>query len=264
MKNIAVIGCGWLGSEVAKKLLAKKNFVHGTSRKIERLEKLIKLGLDPHELSYDDFSNRQEWMSDCDVLVLNIPPSDFKFLYAEKMVEISKNMKENAQILFISSTSVYENNDGVVTENTNATGGPRNGKWVLDAEKSLAEIHGDHLTILRMSGLVGRERHPVKYMSGKTYDFGGNPVNLIHREDCVGLIETVIDKEIKGVTINGVCEENPTRAEYYSFAAKQMKIAPPLFSNSNAKDFKKVESLVIEDMGYKMKYPSPYDFPFPA
>jgi nucleoside-diphosphate-sugar epimerase len=261
MKNIAIIGCGWLGSELAKALLKKNYTVHGSSRKKERLQSLIAKGLIPHQMNYADFSSAQAWMHECDILVLNIPPSDFKFLYAEKMVEVSKNMKKDAQIIFISSTSVYANNDGIVTEKTKATGGPRNGKWVLDAEERLADNHKNNLTIIRMSGLIGGERHPVKYMSEKEYEFGGNPVNLIHRDDCVGLIELVINKNIRGKIINGVCEENPTRKDYYTFAAEQLNLAPPVFLKTEAKGFKQINSEIMNEIGYKMKYQSPFEFP---
>lgn len=261
MKNIAIIGCGWLGSELANELLKKKHTVHGSSRKIERLQSLSENGLIPHQMNYADFSQAQEWMNECDVLVLNIPPSDFKFLYAEKMVGVSKNMKKDAQIIFISSTSVYANNDGIVTEKTKATGGPRNGKWVLDAEEQLATAHKTNLTIIRMSGLVGGERHPAKYMSGKEYEFGGNPVNLIHRDDCVGLIELVIKKNIRGQIINGVCEENPSREDYYTHAAEKLNIAPPVFLKTETKGFKKIDSEMMEEIGYKMKFTSPFEFP---
>lgn len=261
MKRIAIIGCGWLGSSLAMNLLQTNLKVHGTSRSKENINELIEQGLIPHLLQYENFNEPQNWMNECDVLVLNIPPSDFKFLYAEKMVEVSKNMKKDAQIIFISSTSVYTNNDGIVTEKTKATGGPRNGKWVLDAEEQLATAHKTNLTIIRMSGLVGGERHPAKYMSGKEYEFGGNPVNLIHRDDCVGLIELVINKNIRGKIINGVCEENPTRKDYYTYAAEKMYLAPPVFLSSEAKGFKRIDSEILGEIGYKMKFASPFEFP---
>jgi nucleoside-diphosphate-sugar epimerase len=261
MKKIAVVGCGWLGSSLANELLNKGYEVHGTSRDIDNLVDLIDSGMVAHQLEYENMDTPQDWLKECEVLVLNIPPSGFRFLYAEKMVAIAKNIRPSAHLLFISSTSVYADNDGIVTENTPAEGGKRNGNWVIDAEQALQKHFAQQLCIIRMSGLVGGKRHPVNYMSGKSYDFGGNPVNLIHREDCVGLIRTVIEKEITGVIINGVCEENPTREEYYTFAAKQLNINPPLFLSSKAKNFKKIESLVRQKIGYKMKYGSPFDFP---
>lgn len=261
MKKIAVIGCGWLGSALANELLKKNYEVHGTSRDIDKLVDLIDGGLVAHQLEYENMDKPQKWLNTCETLVLNIPPSGFRFLYAEKMVAIAKNIHPDAQLIFISSTSVYADNDEIVTENTPADGGKRNGNWVIDAEEALQKLFPQQLCIIRMSGLVGGKRHPVRYMSGKQYDFGGNPVNLIHRDDCVGIIQTCIEKDIRQKIINGVCDENPTRAAYYGFAAKELGIAPPVFENLEARGFKQIDSIALKEIGYTMKYKSPFDFP---
>ena len=127
--KIAVVGCGWLGSPLALKLIEKGFTVSGTSRDKIKLATLVEKGLDAYQLKFEDFDKNNEWLNEMDVLVLNIPPSNFKFTYAEKMLNLTKSLNSKAKVIFISSTSVYENNDNKVDENTEATGGKRNGKW---------------------------------------------------------------------------------------------------------------------------------------
>ena len=258
--KIAVVGCGWLGLPLASSLVQKSFEVHGTSRDEEKVLFLKEKGIVSHLLSSKNF-NSIDWLNKVDVLVLNIPPSDFKSIYGEKMLEISNNLKENSKIIFISSTSVYKNNDSIVDESSDAKGGARNGKNVLEAEQMLQKKWRNNLTIVRMSGLVGGNRHPAKYMAGKHYKNGDNPVNLIHLEDCCGIIESVIDQGFWGKIVNGVCEENPSKNEYYTFSAKKLGVEPPVFSDGSG-DFKKIDSIILgNELNYDLKYKSPYDFP---
>lgn len=46
-KQIAIMGCGWLGAPLAEKLLAEGWEVYGSSRSLANLEGLQALGLKP-------------------------------------------------------------------------------------------------------------------------------------------------------------------------------------------------------------------------
>ena len=112
-----------------------------------------------------------------------------------------------------------------------------------------------------MSGLVGGERHPAKFMSGKTYSNGDNPVNLIHLKDCMGIITSVIEQNFWGQIVNGVCAENPSKKEYYTFVATKLGVEPPVFSDGKG-DFKEIESVVVgRGLEYELEFKSPFDFP---
>lgn len=258
--KIAVVGCGWLGLPLAITLVKKSYRVHGTSRNEEKLLSLERKGIAPHLLDSAGFKS-MEWLKNIDILVLNIPPSDFKSDYGEKMLEISNNLEGSAKIIFVSSTSVYKNCDCAIDESFEAKGGPRNGQYVLDAEQKLQKKWGSQLSIIRMSGLVGENRHPVRFMSGRHYENGDNPVNLIHLEDCCGLIEAVIEQDFWGEVINGVCNENPSKEKYYRFAAEKLNIKSPTFESGKA-GFKEIHSAIVGNvLKYKFKYNSPFDFP---
>ena len=260
-KQIAVVGCGWLGFPLAKKLVEDNHMVYGTSRDDQKLKKLEENGIKAQKFTYADFDKTHAWLAKCDFLIINIPPSDFKFTYAEKMQTLTKSLNDKAKVIFVSSTSVYADKNKTVFESTPTTGDNRSGKWVREAENLLSKKLKNRLTIIRMAGLVGKERHPVKFMSGKSYSGAEAPVNLIHLEDCIGIIQKVIDSNYWGEILNGCSLHHPSKTSFYSHFAEKLNIPPPEFTNDPV-DYKIVDaSKVQNELGYKFKYENPFDFP---
>jgi NAD dependent epimerase/dehydratase family enzyme len=71
--------------------------------------------------------------------------------------------------------------------------------------------------VVRFGGLIGEDRHPVKFLSGrKNVEQPDSPVNLIHQNDCIGILLTLIEKEIYGEVFNAVAPSHPTRKTYYT------------------------------------------------
>ena len=261
-KKIAVVGCGWLGLPLAEKLIDKGNDVHGTTRSIEKLKLLKSKGINAHQLIFDNSPIALQWLNKCDVIILNIPPSKLQTSYAKELCKLVENTNALAKIIFISSTSVYPNNNSIVDENTPINSETKNAYAIVTAEQKIKAIVGKRLTIIRFAGLVGGERHPVKYMSGKSYENGGAPVNLIHLEDCIQLIESIIKEDFWGQVINGCCSEHPSKKSYYTFAAKKLAVPPPIFKCQTKGTYKKVVSNILPTIkSFNYRYTSPYDFP---
>ena len=90
---------------------------------------------------------------------------------------------------------------------------------------------------------------------------GNKPVNLIHLDDCIGIINHVIEQNIWGEVINGCCPEHPTRDEFYKKAAIVADVEPPLFDFSTEFKFKKVGTVKLTNqLGYTFKFQSPLDW----
>lgn len=260
-KIYGVVGCGWLGLQIAQKWVDEKKTVHGTTTTKDKLKELESKGIVAHYLDNKQEEKETKWLNEVDVLLLNIPPSNLKDAYATFMMKIAKQVKQDAKIIFISSTSVYANNNKEVTEESELEGTRRNSAYLIDAEKMLEDFAKGRLTIIRFAGLVGGDRNPAKYMTGRTISGGGEPVNLIHQEDCIGIIDHIIDNSIWGEIFNGSTAVHPTKKEYYTFAAKKLNIEPPTFDDKN-NDYKIINgSKIVEQFGYSYKYNDPFDFP---
>ena len=260
-KIYGVVGCGWLGLSMAQKGIKEERSVHGTTTTKEKIKDLESEGIVVHLLDSKKDEKDLKWLNQVDVLLLNIPPSSLKERYGDFMMKIAKQVKSDAKIIFISSTSVYANNNQVVTEESELEGTRRNSSYIINAEKQLEDFAKDRLTIIRMSGLVGKERNPAKYMKAREIRGGKEPVNLVHLEDCMGIIDHIIDSSIWGEIFNASAAKHPSKEEYYTFAAEKLKIEPPTF-NSKPQAYKIIDGeKLVKKFGYSYAYDDPHSFP---
>lgn len=260
-KRWGIIGCGWLGLPFAKQLIENGAQVIGSTTSPEKMEVLRAYGISPVLLSLSEGNIPQHSFDECDHILLNIPPSSLKENYANQLLKLSSQFKPESKIIFISSTSVYSDNNQIATEQDELDGDGRNAPYIIQAEKKLIEKLQKRLTIIRMAGLVGGNRNPVKFMSGKKYENGKNIINLIHLDDCIGLINKVEHENYFGEIINGCTSEHPTKMDYYTWAAEQINVLPPIFKDNEGK-WKEISNKKSTcSLQYQYKYGSPFDFP---
>lgn len=256
-----IIGCGWLGLPYAKYLTGNGIEVVGTTTSPEKLKKLDELGIVPILLSLKENQVIGAELATCNYILLNIPPSSLQDKYAERLSALAKQFNPKSKVIFISSTSVYSDKNQVAQENDELDGEGRNAPFIIEAERELDKVLEERLTIIRMAGLVGGDRHPAKFMSGKNYQEGMNRVNLIHLEDCIGIINKVKQENYFGEILNGCTTEHPNKMNYYKHAAEKLNIIPPSFQQNEGR-WKKVSNKKSKtSLNYSYKYDSPYDFP---
>ena len=254
-----VIGLGWLGLPLAKELVAAGFSVTGTTRQRTVLSDEINL------LNYEPkngvSTDLKRALTAADCVVFAFPPNRSSFeQYASDCVQIAGECSKTARILMISSTGVYPEKNGFVVE-TDTDLLPDTTNSLLFAERSLATILGDRLTIIRMAGLIGGNRYPVRAMaaSGKSYP-ANELVNVVHQNDAVACCLHVIKYGHWGLTVNCCTSEHPTKKSFYSWMANQLKSALPEFVESAATG-KIVRNDFSQAIGFKYRYPSPFDFP---
>jgi len=261
MRNYAIVGAGWLGLPLAEYWTSLGYTVHGTTRSAEKMIELEKRSIHAHQFTQESMLDPQRWLNDMDVVVIAIPPSDFGEEYVKYVKAIASNISDTAKVVFVSSTSVYADENTQIDEDTATRGEGRNGPAIIAAEEQLRIIFENRLTIIRMSGLVGGQRHPIRFMAGRTISNGLAPVNLIHLDDCVGLITWVVDTDFFGKTVNGVTQEHPSKEDYYAFAAQELKLNPPTFIQEKS-SFKIVSSKWNKiNQFYHYMYRTPFEFP---
>jgi len=257
--QVSVLGMGWLGLPLAKVLLAHGYRVKGSTTTQEKLAVLKESGIDPYLLNLENFDsdNAANFLSGSDTLIINIPPrvKASETTYANKLSLLLPVIGQEGinKVLFVSSTSVYADDNSVVTEFTLPMPDTESGKQVLDAELLFEEATSFKTTIVRFGGLIGAGRHPVKFLAGK--DNLANPdasVNLIHQEDCIGIILKIIAADSWGEVYNGVSPNHPTREEYYTVKAKELGLPSPMFNHNDPSVGKTVSgNKVVEVLGYE-------------
>lgn len=272
--KISILGCGWLGLPLAESLGKSGHTVKGSTTTKDKIELLKGKNIEPYLLTLDpDLQCRNcedFWKSD--VLVLNIPPGLRSGNTEEYHLKQISSVKEKAeespisQVVFVSSTSVYPDQSGIVSEED--TGDSEeispSGRALLKAEHILNEAAGFETTVIRFGGLYGHDRHPAKFLAGrKNLDRGKAPINLIHRDDCVAILKRVIEQNVTGETFNAVSDGHPPREMYYRIAAEKLELDKPVFKNeeNGDKNYKVVSNRKLkQELGYHFKHPNPMTF----
>ena len=181
-QRISILGCGWLGLALAVNLIDKGHRVYGSTTSNTKVNKLEAKGITPFviDISEKDFNIIDFLVTD--ILIIAITSknhNDIKNLI--KKIEKSKVQK----VLFVSSTSVYPNTNGIVTEETNTNNSPLANIENLFKTNSFFET-----TIIRFGGLFGYDRKPGNFIkSDKKIENPEGFINFIHREDCIQIIE---------------------------------------------------------------------------
>ena len=254
MKSICVIGCGWLGTPLASFFVKSGYKVLGTTTSESKVSELTEkgIGASVFRLGSDEAS-----LPRADVYIINIPPSQIDD-YPDKLRKLMNSFPSDVdQILFCSTTSVYADEEKTVTEqdvhpgqslDSSETDEARHGtprSVLLEAEGIMA-AH-PKTTILRLAGLIGGKRHPIKFLSGKKgLKKPQAPVNIIHRNELIATIATLVDLQTVGEVFNVCASKHPTRMEYYTTIARKSGLPLPEFDESDLSSGKLIDSSKIQ------------------
>lgn len=261
MGQISILGCGWLGLPLAKSLLENGFVVKGSTTSNAKISTLKEAGILPFLIQIEEEKTTGDMVSfleNSSVLIIDIPPK-LHSNSSESFVSKIKNLLpfiENSsleKILFVSSTSVYADDNLVVTEATQPQPETESGKQLLLAEQ-LLQAHSQ-TTVLRFGGLIGNNRHPIHFLSGRTnVENPDAPINLIHLTDCIGILHKIIEANCWNETFNAVAPYHPTRKEYYTRKAIQLNLPVPQFDKSKPSIGKTILSeKLIAKLNYTFK-----------
>lgn len=267
--QIAVVGCGWLGLPLSISLQESGHNIVATCRSQQKASELTKFGFDAEifelgdELIYDHLAA----LFASKVLVLNIPvgrknPKTEHFVPHMQALLKHAALCQIQNIIFISTTSVYGDDCAIVTELSPTNPQTQSGQINLAVEGLVKKHFAKSSTIIRLAGLVGNDRHPAHFLAGKSGLLNpDNVVNLVHQDDVVCAIRTVIERDIWGQTLHLSALEHPTRLDYYTWAAEKFGLNPPNFVKGEGvalgKQIDATRSLQV--LGLSLTYPSPYD-----
>ena len=267
MKSVAIVGLGWLGLPLALHLKELGWCVKGSKQSPDDAQKLHQLGIETYPFSLSDEMKRLpdhiRPLFNVDALIITLPPSSFSSQqYCEYLAFLTNQAKKQGvqHLIFTSSTSVFPNISGQFDESSQLSAETEMGKTLIQAEQCLFQSGISHCDILRLAGLIGKQRHPVKFLAGKHNLKGYSPVNLVHLEDCIQAI-TALLMNPNGLRTYHLCAPvHPTRAEYYTKAAVFYDLSIPQFECSDS-DPKRIimADKICRDLGFAYRYPNPDD-----
>ena len=243
MTQISILGCGWLGFPLAKALVQNGFLVKGSTTSTEKVSILKSVGIEPFIVQLEEEKISEsvaDFLGNSQILIVNIPPKlrgnsteNFVSKIENLLPFIEKSRIE--KVLFVSSTSVYGEDNDLITEDTPLNPDTEGGRQLVIVESLLQKNTHFEATILRFGGLIGEDRNPVRFLSGReNIENPDAPINLIHQDDCIGSIEKIIALNAWDKTFNAVAPFHPSRKEYYTQKATELNLALPKFAASNS------------------------------
>ena len=272
MKTISIIGLGWIGEPLAFYLQEKGMNVIGSTTSVEKQEKLSQKGLQAVRFSLNPHPEGVGFnaLFHAEILVVNIPPRSRSGNGAFHLEQIKylRSLIDNSairKVIFVSSTGVYPEvtSAGKYGEDFQISVENAGNNTIFRAEQLMEKGRKYDLTILRFGGLLGDDRVPGKYFSGKEHVAGHTRVNFIHRKDAVRMLAWVMEKELWNETFNGVAPIHPLRREIYEKNALDLGIAPPAsYQNEPEGNDRLIDSGKIIRTEFEFEFPDPLGFDY--
>ena len=261
--KISILGCGWLGLPLAKKLLGNDYEVKGSTTSESKLEVFKNVGISPFLIKLEEneiTGNLESFLANTAVLIVDIPPK-LRGNNKENFVQKIKNLipfVENSKVkkvLFVSSTSVYGDTFPIEERDEESALNPdtEGGKQLVEVEKLLQSNENFQTTVVRFGGLIGPERNPAAFLAGKENVANPEaPINFIHQEDCIGIICAML-RQVENETwnwnntFNAVAPNHPNRENYYTEKALEMNLKVPTFVKDPISIGKKISSKKLQN-----------------
>lgn len=268
--NIVIIGCGYIGMELAAMWKKKGHFVTATTRSPEKLDALSKVS---QKAIIIKGNNHDEFIpliaqNECIVVTVGADSLDqYESAYlntAQIFRHLALEMDLPRNLIYTSSTSVYGDHHGQwVDETSELLSKSDQGKILIEAEKqylSLQEL-GWNVCLFRLSEIYGPGRElskRVKQLEGHTLPGSGDHyTNMIHKGDAASAIDYALRHHFEGI-YNLADDEHPTRKELYdaishNFHLPKVKWDPGHTALHSGN--KRVSNHKIKAEGFAFRYP---------
>ncbi|MEM6347085.1 MAG: NAD(P)-binding domain-containing protein [Bacteroidota bacterium] len=242
--TISILGLGWLGAPLAQALVKQGYSVFGSRRSVAANSE----GITPFLVDISNLEQEYQDFLATETLIIAIPSRDVEgYRRLAEQIEHSRIK----QVLLISSTSVYPMTNGIVTEASETLDSVR-----TEIEHLFVSSPQFTTTVLRFAGLYGYNRQPGNFFkSGKLINYPEGYVNMIHRDDCIGIIQAILDQKLWGEVLNACIDDHPTRRDFYSWAAAQVGRTDLNFNEEGETLYKIVSNQKLQDLlGYEFKH----------
>lgn len=214
--NIAIVGCGYVGTAVARQWHQNSGYhITATTTTEERVSELEQVAQRVVVVKGDDETALKSVVCDRDLILLSVAPtrSPQANSYEETYLRTAKNLVKALQqaptvkqLIYTGSYSVYGDKNGAwVDEDSPLTPANHNGEILAQTEQVLLAASSKDLKvcILRLGGIYGPGRELTKIFSrafGTTRPGTGEDfTNWIHLDDIVGAVNFAAVEKLPGI-----------------------------------------------------------------
>jgi nucleoside-diphosphate-sugar epimerase len=235
--KITIVGCGYTGGRLARRLRADGHDVLALVRSRPSLDALRADGIPSLAVDLDeatgDHTLAQEAVAERRVIYMVPPPAS-----GDTDPRVRRFLEELANsprcIVYLSSSAVYGDRQGArVDESTDPAPATARARCRLDAETLLlrwGEARGTPVRVLRVPGIYGPDRLPLERLAGGAYvpaDSESGPGNRIHVDDLVGACIAAAVYEGPHRLFNVGDGDHASMSEYFRRVAVLAGLPPP-------------------------------------
>ncbi len=274
-ENIAILGCGYVGSALADYWQERGHFVTGTTTNWKRVASLSGVVSQVFLMKGDDADAVQSLVEGQDTVVVSVAPTGsqvadeatYETTYlatAKNLVQALKQAPTVKQIIYLSSCSVYGDRQGGWVDETSPISPSEPRSQILSqAEQILLQgaSKNQKVCILRLGGIYGPGRELINMfggLAGMTLPGkGARVINWIHRDDIVGAIEFARLNELEGI-YNLVDDSQLTVKEQIKRVCSQYSLPPVYWDDSQLSIQRKsvrVSNQKLKAAGYQLIHP---------
>lgn len=275
-----IVGCGYLGSRVAKQLVARAtserdDAVYAVTRRVERAAELEQQDIRSIVADVTDAATLSKLPAVDTVLVSVGYDRNSALSIHDTYVGGLKNVldalsPDTQRVVYISSTGVYGQSDGEVVDEASTCEPEREGGKACLAAEELLRAHpcGEGGVILRLAGIYGPGRLPRSQLLIDQQPLPVDPdtyLNLIHVDD--GAAAALAAFELPPTTsVQTYCISDGhalLRRTYFEELARQLGTPSPVFlaSGGETKDrgtgHKRINNArALAHLGWSPRYPT--------
>jgi nucleoside-diphosphate-sugar epimerase len=271
--DVFIVGCGYVGKEIAKRMQNADYSVAATTRRPESARQLAEQGI--QAFAYDWLSDdRLPEVGKVENLIIavshaaieGIPPQQTHVRGLENLVrQLSPRPR---RVIYLSTTGVMANtseSEWVDEESSVAPQRPGSiAAW--QAEKWLHESNLDsELIVLRLAGVYGPNRIPNLESLRQQQPLSVDPysyLNLIHVTDIAGIVEQACQQTHRRNLYMVSDGHAVQRREYYEWIYQHAQLPRPIFAEipnegGRGTGNKRVSNRrLVEDFDYTFRFPS--------
>lgn len=216
--KVIIVGYGWLGRQLAPKLVASGYQVIVTSRQQAALNNLPTgiSGLVLDLAAPVSVENNELSLTFADAWVISaISPAKQQSSqhYAQVLQHLATFLQQakSRAVIHFSSSGIYQGLSGRVDETAVLERTAPKVAQLAEGELQLQRL--THCTTLRLAGLMGRGRHPGRFVAGKILGSPLAAVNMIHADDVISTVLSILQ--------NGPAGQQLFNLSYPTFCARQ-------------------------------------------
>ncbi len=246
--RVLILGCGYVGLALGRRLVASGCSVVGLRRSKIADQELIASGIEPVQGDITCLADLDRLDGGFDGVINTVSSSRggadvYRHVYLGGAKNLITWARDRAirRMIYTSSTSVYGQTDGGwVSETDPAEAAGETGRLLLATESVFMEANssnGMEVVVLRVGGIYGPDRGHLfrQFLAGEAQQEpgGGRWINMIHRDDVAGVIETVLRLANPQGLYNAVDDEPVLQGDFLAYLANETgRLLPPVVETS--------------------------------